>query len=235
MTVLLAATLLQAEVTLVLKSGQRITGTVLFENEEVMVIKDADGKRYQYPQTEIQEVVEGVAPEQKEEVKRVAKGKLTGMSVHIGGGAGWLPKYNAGGSLSGDAYIGACNVAQRHIFIGGGLGYHAYVSGGQWYHFIPLQVRFSAPLTQTRHAPAIGASLGYGFLPKGKGKGGLHGGLDVGWRCQLQERAALFAGVNATMQQAPTDVEEHINNQSYTHHAAIRTFCSIGLKVAVQF
>lgn len=239
---LLSALLAKAEVTLVLQSGQLLTGNILFQNEEVVVLQDMDGKRYQYPYSQISEIQEGVVVEQKEEVKRVVKGKRVGLSIHLTGGAGWLPKYNAGGSVGGDVYIGAVNVAQKHIFIGGGIGYHSYMhadaedsgSNLRLYSFIPLQVRFSAPLMQTKHAPFLGASLGYGFCPRKQGQGGMYASMDAGWRCQLQERNALFVGLQLAMQQATATVTETLSDVNYTN-TSIRTFCTMGVKVAIQF
>ena len=40
-----------------LKSGATISGTVVFENEQVLIIKSADGSRYQYPKSEIEQVL----------------------------------------------------------------------------------------------------------------------------------------------------------------------------------
>ena len=36
-----------------LKSGKTIEGTILFEDAEVVVIRDATGARYQYPKSEL--------------------------------------------------------------------------------------------------------------------------------------------------------------------------------------
>ena len=230
----LLALSVSAEVTLILRSGQQITGTILFKNEEVVVLQDIDGKRYQYPQAEVQSVLTDVEPEQDEQTVRVTKGKRIGMSLHVGGGAGWLPEYATGGMVSGDVYMGGGNVAKKHIFIGAGVGYHAFFCGGKTYSFIPVQVRFAAPLMQTKHAPALGASVGYGFQPKNQGKGGMYAALDFGWRCQLQEKTALFAGLTAAMQQGRATVEETFSGNTYSN-TGVRTFSMIGMKVALQF
>ncbi|MCI5682038.1 MAG: hypothetical protein MR293_08735, partial [Bacteroidales bacterium] len=50
--VLACAVCAQAEV-LTLRTGAIVVGTIVFENEEVVVLKDASGARYQYPREDV--------------------------------------------------------------------------------------------------------------------------------------------------------------------------------------
>lgn len=234
--VLLASVFAIADVvTLSLQSGEQISGEILFQNDEVVVLKNKDGKRYQYPRSEIKLMQEATElAEEEDEVIRTPKTKKVGILIDMSGGMAWLPKQSLGGNVAVDVNIGACNVAQKRIFIGGGVGYHAYFVGGKTYSFIPLQARFMAPFTEKKHAPAFGASVGYGFCPQKQGKGGMFASLDFGWRGQLQEKTALFVGVNASMQQGQISFEETVEGNIYTN-TSIRTFGMLGVKLALLF
>lgn len=230
-----------ADVRLTLKSGHTLTGTVVFRNEEVIVIKSAEGQRFQYPMSEVTDIaeVEAVTVEE-EDTKPVTSVKKVGVSLHLSGGAAFIPHDAIGGGLDAMVYVGACNLFQKHIFIGGGIGYEGFFMSDNAESpltntsFIPIQVRFSAPLMQTRHAPALGCSLGYGFSPKEIDKGGICASLDAGWRWQINEKMAMFAGINAAFQQGKTSVDETIEDKTYTS-VVFRNFCKLGLKLAVQF
>lgn len=228
-------------VTVRLKTGQTITGDIVFQNEEVLIIKSEQGQRYQYPKSEVAEINESTyaANKEKEQVNTFSKKKV-GISFHFAGGAGVLPSYSAGGSISADVFIGACNLFDKHIFLGGGIGYEAFFMPdveqhhNTTYSFIPLQLRFSAPFTTTVHAPAIGFSVGYGFSPKGANSGGLSADFDFGWRYQISHKAAMFAGLTTAVQQGRINYLETISDVTYSS-SPVFTFWKVGAKVALQF
>ena len=229
-----------ADVRITLRSGQTLTGTIVFQNEQVLVIKDADGQRFQYPFSEIETIEDGIVAVSEEDTESSAVSKKkVGVSLHVAGGAAFVPYSDAGGGMAVNIYVGACNLFDKHIFVGGGIGYTGVFVFPQQttdksLSFIPVQVRFSAPLMQTKHAPALGASIGYGFSPKGIDKGGVAVSVDAGWRWQMSEKAALFAGVDFALQQGKCGIVETIEEEQYTSEQ-VRNFCRIGLKVAIQF
>ena len=53
---LLCGATAQAEV-IRLKSGKEVTGTILLRNEEVVVFRDASGKRFQYPMRDVEVIL----------------------------------------------------------------------------------------------------------------------------------------------------------------------------------
>ena len=59
--------------TLILRTGARVQGEILLQNEEVVIIRDASGARFQYPRAE---VVEIIATEEAQEEKPIEKREL---------------------------------------------------------------------------------------------------------------------------------------------------------------
>ncbi len=229
-----------SDVVVTLRSGSSLTGNIVFQNDEVVVIKSQEGQRFQYPMSEVESIREAeISIEEVIEEEKPVSAKKVGISLNLSGGASFMPHETAGGSVGAEVFIGACNLFNKHIFIGGGIGYSGFfispASGtSRVLSFIPVELRFSAPLMQTAHAPAIGCSIGYGFSPKGIDRGGLTAALDFGWRWQMTEKHALFAGLGFAFQQGKTEVAEIVDGNEYVS-LVVRNLCRIGAKVAVQF
>ena len=76
MCLLLAGTTFVSAEVVRLKSGKTIEGTILFQNDEVIVIRDASGARFQYPKSEIEEEGE---QDKEQAPKGLTKNKEQGL------------------------------------------------------------------------------------------------------------------------------------------------------------
>ena len=56
-TFLLVCALCVHAETLVLRTGTRVQGEIVFQNEEVIILRDATGARFQYMRADIEEVL----------------------------------------------------------------------------------------------------------------------------------------------------------------------------------
>lgn len=252
---LLIATILcsltaQAEI-IQLKSGKTVRGTIVFRNDEVVVFKDLSGSRFQYLMSDIESISSD--DEQDEEVileeveVAVYKPKVALTFQLSGGGSSLACKQgdiistvggkSIGGSFAGDFYVGVQGIqALPNVLLGGGLGYHATMMGGQTISFLPIQFHTEAILMRNpgKHAPAAGMSLGYGVALNKSMKGGLYAGLDFGWHYQFAPKSALFLGLFTNFQNATLTVTETISDASYSSKVS-RNLCGYGLKAAIYF
>ena len=225
--------------TIVLRTGARISGTVVFENEEEVIIRDAEGARFQYPRSEIVEIIEDektdeglvVSDEGKDEITTSKKASLL---LELGAGAAILPNEKAGGAFGIDLLVGSHHIGNRHLFIGGGFGYHGLFLGADKYHFMPIQVALRMPFIESKHAPVFGASLGYGIALSKNYKGGLYAGIDFGYRYQINPKTAVAVTAFAQMQQATIPTTEIIDSSEYTNTAG-RVFITPGIKIGLFF
>lgn len=233
--------------TIVLRTGARVEGTIVFQNEEVVIIRDAEGARFQYPRSDIESVTsEGVKELTSEgaEISRVRDvetsndldggTKKASILLELGGGAAVSPGDASGGGFSVDFLVGSHHIGNKHLFIGGGLGYHGLFIGGAKYNFLPIQVALRMPLMEQKHAPAFGVSLGYGVALSKAYVGGLYAGLDFGYRYQINPKTALAVMINAQFQQAKVTVTETIGEDVYTHKTG-RYLVMPGIKLALYF
>ena len=228
--------------TLILRTGARVKGTIVFQNEEVIIFRDAEGARFQYPRSEVETILsdeEAQTAEDEEqkaaELEEINTPKKASILLEIGGGAAVCPNEMAGGAFSADLLVGTHHIGDRHIFIGGGVGYHgAYFSADKFYNFLPIQVALRMPMMETKHAPMFGVSVGYGVALSKDYLGGIYAGVDLGYRCQLNPRTAIGIVAFAQFQQATVETTTVISDTEFTGKAG-RNIVNTGLKLALYF
>ena len=234
---LLCAVCAHAE-TLILRTGARVKGEILFQNEEVVIIRNAEGARFQYPRAEVQEILMVDPVEEVEVVEEtkaeISTSKKVAISLELGGGAACIPNSAVGGGFSVDFLVGSHHIGQRHIFLGAGLGYHGMFIGAEKYNFLPIQLALRLPLLEQKHAPLFGMALGYGIALSKDYKGGIYAGLDFGYRYQINEKTALAVVASAQFQQAKIAATEIIDCSTFTNYAG-RYLVSPELKLIVMF
>jgi hypothetical protein len=130
--------------------------------------------------------------------------------------------------------IGSHAIQGKRMFLGGSVGYRAKVIGSTTYSFIPLLAHIQCPLTEQKHAPLLGMSIGYGFAANKDNQGGICIGANFGGSYLINQQASLQYGIYAEWQQAQTDVVQYIDNIPYTNHMGCN-FLAIGVKFAVLF
>ena len=223
--------------TIVLRTGAHVKGSIVFQNEEVVIIRDAEGARFQYPRTDVDQILaddvaEETAPQktvvQEEEIKTTKKASIL---LELAGGAAVRPNEKAGAGFGADFLVGSHHIGERHLFIGGGLGYHGLFIGGEKYNFLPVQVALRLPLMEQKHAPVFGASLGYGVAMSKNYVGGAYAGLDFGYRCQVNPKTAVSVVFFTQFHQAKVSIEQKVEDDSFINKVW-RNLVSTGVKLA---
>ena len=230
----LLSPILMAEV-VTLRSGQIIKGEILLQNEEVVIIRNSNGMRHQYPANEVVNIQkeEQKTTIQKDNTDTQPKNKIVSLSAQAMGGVLYVPYLGWGGFAGADLTIGT-NLMNKKVYLGGGVGYRVKVIKEQAYSFIPLQVCMSSILGNKQNAPIVGMNIGYGFSTKAGTQGGICVGADMGWSFEINHETRLVLGLNAEWQQAQTDVEQIIEDKKYTNHMGVN-FITVGAKIAILF
>lgn len=225
--------------TIILRTGARVKGSVVFQNEEVVIVRSEEGKRFQYPRSDVEQILsddqtlEDVqeAAEEEEEVNTTKKASIL---LEVAGGAAVKPAEAVGGAVSVDLLVGSHMIAGKHIFIGGGLGYHGVFLGAEKYNFLPIEAKLSLPFIEAKHAPLFGLAIGYGIALSKDYVGGIYTDLDFGYRYQINPESALAVLVFASFQQARLKINETIEGSTYTNRTG-RNFVTPGIKFALFF
>lgn len=233
--------------TILLRTGARAKGTVVFQNDEVVVVRDAEGARFQYPRADIEQImtddadVPEVAETETAAEEEIKTTKKVSALLELFGGSAYVPGAAAGASAGATLLVGSHHIGSRHLFIGGGLGYHGvFMGNAKQYNFMPVQVALRMPLTEAKHAPAFGVALGYGVALSKNYTGGLYTGLDFGYRCQLNKKTAIGAVFFAQFQQATVQVTETVQVPETVEEVEFvnktgRSFITYGAKFTLYF
>lgn len=237
--VLCAFAFAQAE-TIYLRTGERVEGTILFQNEEVVIIRTLEGQRFQYPRADVELVATDEEPResmepvdvvpQEQEIKVTKKASIL---LELAGGAAINDK-EMGGAFSVDLLVGSHHIGERHVFIGGGVGYHGLFIGSGKYNFLPIQAAFRMPLIEHKHAPVFGLSIGYGIALSKTYTGGLYTSMDLGYRYQINPKTAVAVLIYTHFQQASVEVAETVEEQTYMNKKGCNLITP-GLKLALYF
>ena len=227
----------QAEV-VVLRSGQIIKGEILLNNEEVVIIRQKDGLRYQYPQTEVVSIATDPPTSATKDTATAQGSKVIDMGLSAYGGVAMVPNKGTGATAEVHAMIGSHNLLERQIFLGGSLGYRGIFVGEQTYSWIPLQVVLQFPIAHIQspitHRPLIGGSLGYAFATNNAWGSGVCADIHVGWWSQISERSSLSLALKAQWQQTAITVIETIQETQYTNRIGC-SILSLGISLGIHF
>ena len=227
--------------TLLLHTGARVQGQIIFQNEEVIIIRNADGARFQYPRADVKEIIsddqEGQMPNDSINVQMVNDqmvNKKASILLELSCAPAIMIPFSPGGNAGIDLLAGTHHIKDRHIFVGAGVGYHGYFMYGYTYNFLPIEAKVSVPFFEAKHAPVFGFALGYGIALSKDYIGGIYTGLDFGYRYQINPNSSLAVLVFASFQQARLNVTETIEGYSYTSRPG-RNFVTPGVKFALYF
>lgn len=222
--------------TVILRTGARVKGTIVFQNEEVVIIRDTKGARFQYPRAEVEQILTDEVEEQEvveEEAHTVMPNKKAQIILELAGGPSLMPNTDLGGAMSVDLLVGSHHIGDRHLFIGGGLGYHGIFMGNR-FNFLPIQVALRMPFIEAKHAPTFGASLGYGIALSKSYLGGIYAGIDFGYRCQINPRSAITLSAFVQFQQAKAEQIESVDGNVFVNKTGVNILTP-GLKFALYF
>lgn len=231
--------------TIILRTGARVKGTIIFQNEEVVVVRDESGARFQYLRADVEQILsdEEAAAAQPEptvdtEEPEITVSKKASILLELAGGAAVIPGDASGFAASADLLVGSHHIGDRHLFIGGGLGYHGLFLGADKYNFLPIQVALRMPFTEQKHAPVFGVALGYGVALSKEYTGGIYTGVDLGYRCQLNPKTAVAVVAFSQFQQAKINViitpDKTIPDATFINKAG-RNLVVAGVKLALYF
>lgn len=233
--------------TVVLKSGKTLSGQILVQNEEVLIIRDSSGARYQFPMQDIKSITSSAATstektvEASEEAQKATSSaeKKAALSIEVSGGGLYIDSQSQGGFAAADLIIGTRQLLGKSILLGGSIGYIGAFSRKNRYNILPICLSMRVPLLEGKHAPMIGANIGYGVALSKAYLGGIHAGADVAYRYTMKNKSSLSIGLNVRFQQLTTPVTDTIRfdegtTDSFTHNAG-RNIVAYGVKLGFIF
>ena len=237
LTLLISSVLVSQAAVITLTSGKKIVGEVLINNADVVIVRDNEGARFQYPAAEVVSVVEDEISEEEEtpqqEEKKSQGGKKVTFLLDWGGGGAFVPHDDNGGFFGGELLIGSRYIGQKSIFLGGGLNVECMFMPNATYVFLPLEVALKVPFLEGKHSPFVGVNLGYGFGVKNC-KGGIYTSAEVGWRYVINPRANMYVSLRVQFQQATVTGTTTIDQTTFNDNSG-RNFVIFGSQFGISF
>lgn len=228
-----------AERVVTLRNGKSVRGDIVVQNEEVLILKTAEGARFQYPAAEVVSVREYVEEAEVSVEEQQVSSRRVMFILGLSGGGTVIPQEGSGGHVGGELLVGSREIGGKRIFAGGGIGVHGLFANGSGYTFLPLQAALRVPFLDGKHAPYIGAAIGYGFGVSKNCTGGIYTGGEVGYMYQFGRYSAFFVSGRVQFQQAKIAAMETITADDGTERVFVnqsgRSFVTIGLSAGISF
>lgn len=230
-----------------LNTGAEHVGNVRFANDQVVVLVDDRGQVFQYTRESIRDI--SPADAKQEAIEEERSGKV-GAEIALMGGIGNVKAtstkggepYGTVGCVDADLFVGHKDFLQRHIFLGGGLGYHMlFVKDGSWM-LLPIMARVSLPFLPDRKvSPFAALNAGYAFAIGSKDKkesdglkGGALGELNLGAQFMIRGRKQLslawYGRLQGYQSKNATDRNGDVDYSYSGHHTQFTT----GIRLSVM-
>ena len=223
---------------IVLRSGKTIKGDILLSNDEVVIVRQKDGSRFQIPTAEVLRIA--TSDSSAENTDGATSTKISAKEVAIrmvaGGGAAYLPYHGWGGAVQVDVMMGSHNLLNKQIFLGGSIGYHGAFVADRSYSWIPLQFVAQVPvlLPENRLCPTLGANIGYAFATNKEWGSGMCAGVNIGGRYTISAKSSMTIAIKAQWLQTRIDITETIQGVDYQNYMGVPQL-TLGASIGIQF
>lgn len=229
-------------VRVVLKSGSVYTGEVILKNEEVLMLKDLNGARFQFQIKEIKSI-----SEQSPDDKNITEQNPSNQGVpetdfcsivetgicSSSARKSFENEYFAQISIS----FGNKKTLGKNLFTGLGAGYLFCLGNNPPAKPTLIPVFTKAVLTTGKKPNALhlGIESGYAFSTNDACKGGPFTSISTGITFRLNDKTALYTSVYGAVYSIKSDLTEvSPTTGSFTYYGST-TMNSIGLKAGIRF
>jgi len=219
-----------------LKSGAEFTGEVVLQNDEIVMLRDNTGARFQFAVSEIQNISKVAAEPMYSNPTQVST--LTNASnfcgqIELSTGNAWARKaFETKSVFEADLTFGNRKAFGKELFAGIGGGYLRISDINLT--FIPAFIKIQTYPTRNRTSSLIGFESGYAFSTSKNIIGGAFAKISFGINHRLNVKSAIYAGVSAAVYGMSGQLTETVQSTNYTFTGttAINT---VTLKAGFQF
>lgn len=221
-----------------LTSGDTFIGEIIFQNEEILIIRTTEGARYQFQLSQVkhQEKFDASVQNitQNDNVLYESNFRLMpSVTASIN-----TAKFRFDQALSTDVSlaIGAHNFSGKNWFVGGGIGLFSLFdpTSTKTENFLPLFVRSQANFKNQPNGMFWGIDVGYQFSLNDAYEGGLMSKVALGYSREISNRAQFLISFSTALRNVNTQLSEPQNNINYTY-TGNTNLIGLGLNVGLMF
>lgn len=231
-----AANAQESKTKITLKTGAVFIGEVILKNDELIMLKDNTGARFQFSVSEIDKIeITSAEPTStiKPENTATSQNKNLCFQLELSTGNAWARKAFGSTSVN-EAMLAFGNrkMAGNDFFVGFGVGYFQIADANL--SFTPLSLKIQTYTSKNRTSPFVGFESGYAFSTSKNYSGGPFAKISLGINHRLNYKSAVYAGVSAGVYSINGQLTETTQNGNFTFVGT--TTCNVlGLKVGFQF
>ncbi len=222
-----------------LKNGEKYAGEIVLKNTEVVMLKMANGKQFQFQLVDVEKITqqERIVPKTPAKPNEQYSSGNLALMAQAGAGfstvtGGFKALFTPDISLA----FGTRNAFGKRTFLGVGAGYETVLVSktGSSYSFLPVFVQIQSDFGKSTVKPALNLKAGYAFHLQNAYKGGLLFQISGGAAYSLTPKSSVYLGLFGRLQGTRGTITETLPQGDFTtkSNAVIRTF---GLTTAFIF
>lgn len=228
-------------VKIVLKSGSVYIGQVLLKNEEVVMLKDQNGARFQFQPGEINSIsnVTNQATDTNSTTSGAIKPESENFCSIIEAGlftANARKCFNWQAASQVSISFGNKKALGKDLFLGLGVRYLFPLSmdASTMPTLIPVFFKTIITTGKKKNAPNLGIESGYAFSSNDNYKGGGFTTLSTGFTFCINEKTALYTSVFGAVYSIKGNLIDKTSTGSYSYFGTT-SMNSAGFKVGLRF
>lgn len=224
----------------VLKNGEKYKGEIVLKNDEILLLKTDDGKRFQFQMSDVEKTDrQMVKVDNKETIddNSFDRGNFSGL-FQLGGGFFSSPntRLENGQNVTVSLAFGSRKAFSTNAFMGAGVGYEALFTSrvDSTVSFLLVFLQTKIPLNNKKISPVIGSKIGYDFTLNDLYKGGILFDVSGGIHFKLSDTSSALVELVGNVHQVNGKVTEknELGQFSKIGKAAIY---SLGLNFSLMF
>ncbi len=219
-----------------LKTGAVFVGEVVLKNDELIMLKDNSGARFQFALPEIDKI-ESANSEPINTTKQAPLGttqndNFCGQFELSFGNASARKAFDAASAPQVGLTFGNRKTFGKDLYVGIGAGYFWIADANLG--LIPATVKIQTYTSKNRTSPFVGFESGYAFSATKNYSGGPFAKISLGINHRLNYKSAIYAGVSAAVYSISGQLTESTQNGIFSFYGST-TINALGLKVGFQF
>jgi hypothetical protein len=225
-----------------LNSGEVYVGEILVKTNEMVMIKTANGKRYQFQLSEVKMIEQvmssgSLIQSETDQSEKTDHAAFFCGDIELSGAiANTSNSFKSAPSTEISLIFGNKNVARKDFYVGFGAGYSMIFLANSTdpISYLPVFIRLQSMLNKARTAPFIGIDAGYSFgLNAGYG-GGPAVKVSVGLNHKTGYKSDIYAGVFGSLTSISARITETNDLGTFSYNGST-SMTNFGLKFGLHF
>ena len=222
-----------------LKTGTVFVGEIIVKNNEVVMLKDSTGARFQFQPSEVVLVETFVPSKTDSDLQQSSTEPNAPLNTNfsarfeiVSAAVSMQNEDNAKLLTQFLLSFGNKKVLGKDIYVGLGAGFLTVNNSN--INLLPIYLKVQATTNKNRTSPFWGVESGYTFSVNNYFKGGAYTSVSAGVNYKVNYKTSIYAGVFGAVYSIKGRLTESITEGTYAYEG-IASLKTAGLKLGLQF